>query len=143
MTLLIVLALSSYSQCLFGLEGRAGLARYHLLPLSGWHVLAAKDAAFLAVAVPLILPLAPLAGTGAALIVLAMGHGPSVTHIRPQTRWRFSTGSSVGLGLLQAMMMAIAGSAIFFSSAFFFLPCVLIAAGSLWHYGQEFERIVD
>jgi hypothetical protein len=48
--------------------------RYRLLPLAGWQTLAAKDAAFLLVGIPLALPLAPLAGLGAALTALALGY---------------------------------------------------------------------
>src|SRR5450432_3849488 len=77
-TVLVVLALSSYAQCLFGLDGEGGLSRYRLLPLRGWHILAAKDAAFLLVALALTLPLAPLVGAGAACVALAIGHSPSV-----------------------------------------------------------------
>ena len=33
MTLLVVVALSSYAQCLFGLDGKGGLSRYRLLPV--------------------------------------------------------------------------------------------------------------
>src|SRR5581483_7286911 len=40
LSVLVVLALSSYAQCLFGLDGRGGLSRYHLLPLRGWQILA-------------------------------------------------------------------------------------------------------
>jgi hypothetical protein len=47
LAVLVVLALSSYAQCLFGLDGAAGFARYKLLPLGGWEILAAKDTAFL------------------------------------------------------------------------------------------------
>ena len=57
MTLLIIVALSSYAQCLFGLDGESGLDRYRLLPVSGWQVLLAKDAAFMALAMLLVLPL--------------------------------------------------------------------------------------
>src|SRR5205823_12599907 len=55
MALLVVLALASYAQCLFGLDGEGGLGRYGLLPLKGWRMLAAKDAAFLLVALALTL----------------------------------------------------------------------------------------
>ncbi len=34
-TLLVVVALSSYAQCLFGLDGRGGLARYRLSAAAG------------------------------------------------------------------------------------------------------------
>jgi hypothetical protein len=139
MMLLILLALSSYSQCLFGLEGEAGRSRYKLLPLHGWQVLAAKDAAFLCVALPLTMPLAPLAAIGAVLVVLAMGHAPSVTSRREQTRWRFSTGDSVVFGLGQTALMTMAGAAIYLSSALFLLPCLAAWSVSLWHYGRQFE----
>ena len=92
MTVLVVGAMSSYAQCLFGLDGEGGLSRYRLLPVRGWQLLLAKDAAFLAVVIPLTLPLAVLPGIGAALVALAVGHAPAVEHPRPQTRWRFSTG---------------------------------------------------
>ncbi len=60
MTVLVVGAMSSYAQCLFGLDGEGGLSRYRLLPVRGWQLLLAKDAAFLAVVIPLTLPLAVL-----------------------------------------------------------------------------------
>src|SRR4029077_15129126 len=65
---LVVSAMSSYAQCLFGLDGEGGLSRYRLLPVRGWRLLLAKDASFLAVVIPLTLPLAPLAGLGGALV---------------------------------------------------------------------------
>ena len=80
MTVLVVGAMSSYAQCLFGLDGEGGLSRYRLLPVRGWQLLLAKDAAFLAVVVPLTLPLAVLPGIGAALVALAVGHAPAVEH---------------------------------------------------------------
>ncbi len=74
MTVLTVIALSSLAQCLFGLDGKGGPARYRLLPMRGWQILAAKDVAFLVVTVIVTLPLAPLAGFGAGLVALAVGH---------------------------------------------------------------------
>jgi len=140
-TVLIVLALSSYAQCLFGLDGAGGLGRYRLLPLRGWQVLAAKDAAFLLVAIPLTLPLAPLAATGAALVALALGHEPSVARPRKQTRWRFSSGASLVFGIFQAVMMTMAAAGIFFSSPLVLIPCVGAWALSVWHYGRVMERL--
>ena len=139
-TVLVVLALSSYSQCLFGLDGAGGLSRYRLLPLRGWQILAAKDAAFLLVLIPLMLPLAPLAGIGAALITLAMGHKATVTQPRDQVRWRFSTGAPVIEGLILAALMAMAASGIFYSSVLVMIPCVIAWAISTWWYGREMER---
>ena len=139
-TVLVMLALSSYAQCLFGLDGAGGLSRYHLLPLRGWQILAAKDAAFLLIAIPLSLPLAPLAGIGAASIALAIGHEPSVSRLRPQTRWRFSAGASVMLGLLQAAVMTAAASGIYFNGAWVLLPCLAAWLLSLWGCGRLIDR---
>jgi hypothetical protein len=139
-SVLVVLAFSSYAQSLFGLDGRGGLARYRLLPLRGWQILAAKDAAFLLVLIPLTLPLAPLAALGAAFVSLAMGRAESVEHLRVQTRWRFSTGGSIVAGLVQAALMAGAASAILFSSVLFLIPCVGVWIGSTWIYGGRLEQ---
>ena len=139
MALLVVLALASYAQCLFGLDGEGGLARYRLLPLKGWQMLAAKDAAFLLVALALTLPLAPLVGAGAACLALAIGHSPSVHRPRPQTRWRFSTGASIMNGIAQIVLMAMAASTIFAHPAAV-LACVAAWLISLWWYGRELEK---
>src|SRR5206468_12325392 len=52
MTVLTLAALSSYAQCLFGLDGEGGESRYRLLPIAGWRLLLAKDLAFLLALVP-------------------------------------------------------------------------------------------
>jgi hypothetical protein len=139
MTLLVVLALSSYAQCLFGLDGAGGLSRYRLLPLRGWQILAAKDAAFLLVAVPLSLPLAPLVGAGAACAALAIGHSPAVHRPRTQTRWRFTPGASIGNGMVQIVAMAMAASTIWSYPGVVLIP-VAAWLGSLWWYGRELEK---
>jgi hypothetical protein len=139
LTLLILLALSTYSQCLFGLDGEGGLSRYRLLPLRGWQILAAKDAAFLFISVLLSLPLAPVAGAGAAMICAAMGHAPSTNERREQDRWRFSTGVSLYFGLLQVLAMAAAAAAIEFTSVFLVFACAAIWLISLWWYGARFR----
>jgi hypothetical protein len=139
LTLLVQVALSSYAQSLFGLDGRSGRERYRLLPLRGWQVLFAKDAAFLAAAILLALPLAPISGAGAALIALAVGHQPSVNRPRIQARWRFSSGGSIILGLVQAALMAAAASAIYFTSPLFLAACIAAWALSLWHFGRMIE----
>jgi hypothetical protein len=139
MTVLVVVALSSYAQCLFGLDGAGGLSRYRLLPVRGWQILAAKDAAFLLIVVVLVAPLAPLAGIGAALVALAMGRRSSVEDPRPQMRWRFSAGTQPIYGVVEVMVMASAASAIFFTSALVLAPCVLAWLGSLWWYGRRLE----
>ncbi len=139
-TVLVVLALSSYAQCLFGLDGVGGMRRYRLLPLRGWQILGAKDAAFLLVVVPLTLPLSPLAGIGAALAALTLGHEPTVNLHRAQTRWRFSTGATMVFGLVQAALMTMAASGIFFTSAWIILICLAAWAGSIWYYGRQLDR---
>jgi hypothetical protein len=138
-SVLVVLAFSSYAQSLFGLDGRGGLARYRLLPLRGWQILAAKDAAFLLVLIPLTLPLAPLAALGAAFVALATGRAESIDHLRVQTRWRFSTGGSIAAGLVQAALMAAAASAIIFSSVLFLIPCAAAWIASTRIYGGRLE----
>ena len=142
MTVLVVGAMSSYAQCLFGLDGAGGLSRYRLLPVRGWQLLLAKDVAFLAVVIPLTLPLAVLPGTGAALVALAVGHAPAVAHPRPQTRWRFSTGGALGNGAIQLVALAMTASGIFLTSAWFLAPAVAAWAASVWWYGREVERVL-
>jgi len=139
MVLLVMLALSSYAQCLFGLDGEGGLTRYRLLPLHGWQILLAKDAAFLLVAVVLTLALNPLAGLAAALMVLAVGHEQSVKHLKPQIRWRFSSGASLGNGVVQVFTMSIAANGVARTSVLLLVPCAAIYAISLWWYGRTLE----
>jgi hypothetical protein len=139
MTALVVGALSSYAQCLFGLDGEGGLSRYCLLPIRGWQLLLAKDAAFLAAIIPLLLPLAPLAGLGGALVALAFGHSPSVTRPREQTRWRFTTGAALGNGVAQMIALAMTVSAIFSTSLWFLPAAAAVWLASLTWYGRELE----
>lgn len=139
MSLLVMLALSSYAQCLFGLDGEGGLTRYRLLPLRGWQILLAKDAAFLIVAVVLTAALNPLAGLAAALAVLAVGHEPSVNHLRPQVRWRFSTGAPIGNGVVQVFAMSIAANGVARTSVWLLIPCAAVYGGSLWWFGRRLE----
>jgi hypothetical protein len=61
LSLLIALAVSTYAQCLFGLDSAAAMERYRLLPLRGWQILLAKDSVYLAIVFLLVLPLAPVA----------------------------------------------------------------------------------
>lgn len=140
MTVLVVVALSSYAQCLFGLDGAGGWSRYRLLPVRGWRILAAKDVAFLLVVAVLVAPLAPLAGLGAACVALALGRRPAVEDPRPQTRWRFSAGASPIYGIVGVMVMTAAASAIFFTSWLLVVPCVGAWLGSLWWYGPRMEE---
>ena len=135
-TVLVVGALSSYAQCLFGLDGEGGLSRYRLLPVRGWQLLLAKDAAFLVALVPLLLPLAPVAGLGGALVALAIGHAPTVTRSQEQTRWRFTTGGALGNGAVQMVALAMTISAIFSTSLWFLPLAIVVWLGSLFWYGR-------
>jgi hypothetical protein len=139
MALLVMLALSSYAQCLFGLDGEGGLTRYRLLPLRGWQILLAKDIAFLTVAVVLTVAINPLAGLAAALIVLAVGHDPSVKDMRPQVRWRFSTGAPLGNGVVQVFGMSIAANGVARSGVWLLIPCLGVYGVSLWWFGRRME----
>ncbi len=138
MTALMAIALSSYAQCLFGLDGDSGLERYRLMPVRGWQVLAAKDAAYLALAIPLALTLSPIAGAAGALAALAVGHQATVKRQKPQARWRFSAGAPLMEGLTQAALIAMAAAAVMHS--LWFAPvCVAAWAASLWWYGRMWD----
>jgi hypothetical protein len=69
-----------------------------------------------------------------------MGRRSSVEDPRPQTRWRFSAGTSPIYGVVEVMVMASAASAIFFTSALVLAPCVAAWLGSLWWYGRRLEQ---
>jgi hypothetical protein len=140
LTMLVTLTLSSYAQTLFGLDGNGGLTRYRLLPLPGWQILAAKDAAFLIVNLALCLPVAPLAGLAAALVALTIGHDASVNQRREQTRWRFTTGVSFGSGIIQVLLMALMAAATVHVSPFMLAPCIAVYVWSTWWYGRVMER---
>jgi hypothetical protein len=139
MSLMIMLALSGYAQCLFGLDGPGGLTRYRLLPLRGWQILLAKDAAFLIVALALTLPLNPLAGLAAALTVLAIGHEQAVVHFRPQARWRFTTGASLGNGVAQVPAMFMAAYGTTRTSVLLILPILALYALSVWWFARKLD----
>lgn len=139
LTALVAIALSSYAQCLFGLDRDSGMERYRLMPLRGWQVLIAKDAAYLTLAIPLALTLSPLAGACGALVALAVGHSATVRHQKPQARWRFSSGAPLAEGLTQAILTAMAAAAVMYST--WFAPICLAAwLGSLWWFGQIWEQ---
>ena len=65
------------------------MKRYRMMPLRGWQILIAKDAAFLTIAVVLALPLSiPGAIRLGAFIALAVGHRTSIESPRRRLRWR-------------------------------------------------------
>ena len=136
---LVVLALSTYGQNLFGAEGRAGLERCRLLPIRGWKLLLAKDLAFLAVVAVLTLPLAPIPGLAAGAGALAVGHHASVGRTGSLARWRFSAGSSSGLGVLQVVALFTAATLCQRASAWWLLPFLGALAGSVAWHGRRLE----
>jgi hypothetical protein len=101
--LLIALALSTYAQCLFGLDSSSALTRYRLLPLPLWQILMAKDIAYLAILVVLVAPLSMTVGLTSGLVALAIGRYSSVHRRNPQYRWRF-TGGRVIIGVPQSVL---------------------------------------
>ena len=125
MAMLIALALSTYAQCLFSLDGPAGVTRGKLLPVAPWRILVAKDAAYLAILFVLVLPVEPVTGLTCGLLALAIGRYPSVRYRLPVLRWRFTSGR-VFFGALQI----VAGAAAFTQSQYRLI--VLAVASAIW-----------
>ncbi len=139
MTILVMLAFSTYAQTLFGLDGDGGMTRYRLLPVPGWQILAAKDVPFLLVSVVITLALAPGAGLAAALSALATGHHASVIHHSNQVRWRFSSGVSFGMSVFQVTVMSLAAAAVH-AFPLLVLVCAGAYAWSTWWGGPVLEQ---
>jgi len=139
MGLLVALALSTCAQSLFGLDGDSGLARYHLLPLRGWEILLAKDAAFLAILCVLLLPLDPGPGLTFGLVALAFGHQASVRLDLPQQPWRFASGS-LPFGAVQTAAGVAMGFLEHQQGLWVLGAAATACAASVWYYGQQWER---
>lgn len=139
MTIMVTLALSTYAQTLFGLDGDGGMTRYRLLPVPGWQILAAKDVPFLLVSVVMTLPLAPGAGLAVALSALAAGHHASVTHHSNQVRWRFSSGVSFATSVFQVVVMSVAAAAVH-AVPLLVLLCAGVYGWSTWWCGRVLEQ---
>jgi hypothetical protein len=107
MAMLVALALSTYAQCLFSLDGPGGFTRYRLLPVAPWRILLAKDTAYLALLLVLVLPVEPVTGFTSGLLALAAGRYPAVRHRLPVIRWRFTSGR-VFFGVVQIVAGAAA-----------------------------------
>ncbi|HEV2689752.1 MAG TPA: hypothetical protein VGV35_14415 [Bryobacteraceae bacterium] len=137
LTLVVTIALSTYAQSLFGLDLPSGVVRYRIFPLRGYEILFAKDIAFLIVLLVVVLPLNPLPGIAAGLIALAAGHHASVLQPRQQTRWRFTAGILIPIGLLQVIPMTAIGVAVARSSIWYLALAVAAYLASLAYYGRE------
>jgi hypothetical protein len=127
-SLLAALALSTYAQCLFGLDGDAAATRYGLLPLTAREIVLAKDAAYLGALFLLTLPLNPVAGLTSGLTALALGHYAALRGKQRQHRWRFTSGR-LFTGTLQIALGAALGlAAASMNAAFALIPL----AAYLW-----------
>ncbi len=140
LALLVVFALSTSAQCLFGLDLRSGMERYRVLPLRGREILLAKDLAFLTIVVVLVLPLALLPGLAGGLVVLGVGHHASIVRPVPQTRWRFTGGAVFPTGLFQVAPMMAVGIATARESVWYLALAVIFYVGSLWYCGRIWDR---
>jgi hypothetical protein len=140
LALVVVIALSTYGQCLFGLDLPWGVARYRVLPLRGYEILLAKDIAFLCVALVLVAPLAPLPGMAGALVALAVGHHGSVLRPLPQARWRFTGGVIFPSGFFQVFPLVAVGVATGRGSLWYLGLAFAAYLVSLWYYGREWDR---
>jgi len=140
LALLVALALSTAAQALFGLDSGPAMTRYRILPLRGWRILLAKDAAVLAILALLAAPLDPVAGLTFGLTALAIGHFPSVMRPFAQLRWRFQGGR-----LLHGVPQALAAFAMGFVESQG-RPWILAVAAALWigsvfGAGNLFDRL--
>ena len=140
LAILVVLALSTHAQCLFGLDWPFGWTRYRLTPLRGWYILLAKGTAFLAVAMVLTAGLDARAGLTAALAALAVGHHASVRTPVPQRRWRFTGGTLFPTGLVQVVAMFGVGVGIGRAGLLYLAIAVAGYAASLCFYGWAWDR---
>jgi hypothetical protein len=142
LALMVVLMLSTLAQCLFGLDGQAGLMRYRLMPMRGWRILLAKDAAWLLTLAPLIVVLSPTVGLTAGFAALAVGHDASVRRPVPQHRWRFTSGQPLPAGLIQVILMFATGTAVDRLSLWFLPGSAALWAASVLLYGFLWDRQV-
>jgi hypothetical protein len=126
---LAALALSTYAQSLFALDGDSGITRYRLLPLRGWRIVLAKDAAFLGVLLVALLPLSVPRSLAFGLTALAFGRYPAMRLRLPQERWRFTSGR-----VLWGVLQGVAGIGLPLLVA---APLYLV---SLWWAGRDWDR---
>lgn len=143
MSMMVVLAMSTYAQKLFSLDLAGGqFLRYRLMPLRGWKILLAKDLAFLLITLALALPLNPLPAAAAVFATLIVGHHASVLRPLQQARWRFTGGTVAPDGILQVVFLFGAGTLVQRQSAAFLIPILIAWLASLYIYGRRLERTV-
>ena len=140
LAIVVALAMSTYAQCLFGLDlASSAMMRYRMLPLAGWEILLAKDLAYLGLLFVLVLPLAPGPGMTFGLAALAIGHFPSVCLPAAQQRWRF-TGSRLLPGVIQALVALALGFGEFQRSWVFLPISAAMFLVSLHVHGRYWDR---
>jgi hypothetical protein len=139
MSLIVVLALSTESQVLFGIDG-SGAERYRQLPIHGWQILLAKDLAFLVLVAVLVAPLDLVSGVTAGVAALAVGHHRSVVTPIPQMRWRFTSGVLIPDGIVQTVVLFAVGNTATTLGLRMIVPCVVAWAASLFVYGRQWDR---
>ncbi len=143
--MLVGLALSTYGQCLFGLDlasSSSTMTRYRLLPLPAWKILLSKDVALMGLLIVLVLPLDLFAGATFELTALAIGHHSSVLLPMAQKRWRF-TGSRLFPGVVQALAGTTLGFAEFQRGRVFLLGAAMLYSFSLFFYGRYSPGILQ
>jgi len=139
MAFIVGLALSTYAQCLFGLDSASALTRYRLLPLRGWQILAAKDIAFLGILFVLVLPLCPGPGLTFGLVAVIVGRYPSVAFRLPQKRWRFTSGDP-RFGVLQMIFGIALGFGVYENGKWFFVAVAITYIVSVFVGGWLWDR---
>ena len=140
LSVMVAIALSTYGQCMFGLDGAAGIMRYRLMPLRGWQIFLSKDLAFLTILSCLVLPLSPAAGVAAGLVALAVGRHHAIAHPTPQGRWRLTSGALFPIGVIQMISMVVIGASVYGTSSYWFFAALLVYFVSLWWHGRAWEK---
>ncbi len=135
-SMVVVVTISTSAQVLIGLDG-AGAQRYRLMPLRGWQILLAKDAAFLAVLLILIAPLEIPASLTAGLAALAIGHGCAGEQAVMQQKWRFTAGVMWPTGAFQMFAIFAVGNGVLKYGILFIALTVAGWLLSLWWFGRK------
>jgi hypothetical protein len=135
LSMIVVVTISTSAQVLIGLDG-AGAQRYHLMPLKGWQILLAKDAAFLVLMLILIAPLEIPATFTAGLAALAIGHAHA-GELPAQQRWRFTSGVMWPTGAFQMFAIFAVGNGVLkYGYPFVALTIVAWIISLLW-FGRK------
>ena len=111
LAMLVVLALSTLAQNLFGLDGLSGRMRWKVATERGYKLLWRKGWVLMAITVVLTAGLSPLGALAGMLAALAIGHHFSVLSPLDCGAWRFSMGQFFPFGFLQVIGMFSCGIA--------------------------------